>query len=367
MTTNRNLRQLRQTLAWGGALVAALSALAIYAYNPLQDDVSNSPVATRWQGASVTWSLNPSTGSNVTTTGGVDVRTAVSSAFNIWPQTQFNNQSLNSLVVLAGPDSTLTDPNERDCLNVVSFTPSSSVSFPTGTIAFTDVTSVAGTPPFTFTCTNPDGTVTTKTCNLQSCLRDADMVFNPTEQFSTTTPPLASHFDVQAVASHEFGHFIGLDHSGIAHTVMFPFGDTRSSNQQRNLSVDDIMGVAFLYPSSAFSTATGILSGQITLGGSGIFASHVVAIDAKTGAAVLDGLTSTDGTYKLVGLPPGSYNVVALPLAPDHKSGIYSLDDFGGWSCGYGENSPPCCDPATDKTCTGTRLSNPTNYTGKFF
>ncbi len=102
----------------------------------------------------------------------------------------------------------------------------------------------------------------------------------------------------------------------------------------------------------------------------GIFGSHVIAIDSASGAAVLDGMTDRQGNYKLIGLPPGIYNVLALPLAPDINSGIYILDDFAGWSCGYAgltENSPPCCDPKTDPSCTGTPLSNPTNYTGTFF
>jgi hypothetical protein len=96
-----------------------------------------------------------------------------------------------------------------------------------------------------------------------------------------------------------------------------------------------------------------------------------VAIDTATGDAVIDGLTDPQGNYKLVGVPPGTYNVLALPLAPDANSGFYTLSDFGGWACGYAgtaENSPPCCDPKLNPTtCTGKALSNPTNYTGKFY
>jgi hypothetical protein len=97
----------------------------------------------------------------------------------------------------------------------------------------------------------------------------------------------------------------------------------------------------------------------------GIYAAHVVAIDANTGNVVLDGLTNSNGTYSLY-VPPGSYNVLALPLAPDDNHGIISLGDFSGWTCGYYETAPPCCDTATS-ACTGTLISNPTNFTGKFF
>ena len=81
-----------------------------------------------------------------------------------------------------------------------------------------------------------------------------------------------------------------------------------------------------------------------------------------SGNAVVDGLTDPQGSYNLVGVPPGNYNVLVLPLGA-----VYGLDDFGGWYCGYSVNSPPCCDPKTDAQCTGTPISNPIDYTGKFF
>src|SRR2546427_13999 len=81
--------------------------------------------------------------------------------------------------------------------------------------------------------------------------------FNPREHFSPTTPPLSGHFDVQPTATHEIGHLLGLDHSGIANAIMYPFGDTTSTGQSRPLAIDDTVGVAFLYPGSNFASATG--------------------------------------------------------------------------------------------------------------
>ncbi len=347
------------------ALAAAFCSLLIFAYNPEQDNVNSMPWAARWPNNTVTWSINPTTGSNVHSTGGDPVTAAVGKAFSAWQQASLNGQVVDSLSITQGGNSSLTAPDTMDCVNVVGFVDSSTTDFPTGTIAFTDLVTSFGSPPTTYTCTTSP---TSRTCLLKSCIIDGDIEFNPKEQFSTTTPPMSSNFDLQSIATHEIGHLLGLDHSGIGHTVMFPFGDTEAAGQQRTLAIDDVAGVAFLYPASTFSSLTGTISGTVTLGGgSGIFASHVIAVDSATGAAVLDGLTNPDGTYTLVGVPPGSYNVLALPLGPDANSGIYTLDDFGGWYCGYSENSPPCCDPTVDKTCTGTRLANPTNYTGKFY
>ena len=110
----------------------------------------------------------------------------------------------------------------------------------------------------------------------------------------------------------------------------------------------------------------GTISGQVRFPTiAGIYAAHVVAVDASTGNVVLDTLTNSDGGYNLF-VPPGSYNVLVLPLAPDDNHGIYSLPDFSGWTCGYDENAPPCCDTSQGQ-CLGLPLTNPTNFTGKFF
>ena len=351
-------------LVWGTLILTLGSRLPsvsrMLAYNAEQDDVNGAPTPAKWQDTPIHWQINPSVGSNVQTAGGVSVTTALRNAFNTWQSSRLSNQSLTSISFTQDANTSQTDPDSSDCTDTVSFVPSSAVAFPTGTIAFADIATDSGTPPTTYDCTQ-NGVTTTHTCNLESCIVDADIVLNPSVDFSTTTPPVAGDFDVQATATHEIGHFLGLDHSGIANAIMYPFGDTVSAGASRVLAIDDAVGVAFLYPSNNFASATGAISGQVTLSGSGAFAAHVIAIDAASGNAVLDGLTDTSGNYSLVGVPPGSYNVLALPLA-----GIYDLSHFGGWYCGFSPNSPPCCDPA-DNTCTGTQIPDPTNYTGKFF
>jgi hypothetical protein len=346
--------------------VASMYAIVVFAYNPFQDQVlpSNTTVQPRWSSPAVTWMLNPTLKSNVDTTHGtnpVSVSTALTNAFNIWNTTKINNQLLSNLTIKPGPPTTLTDPDSNDCQNTISFVPSSVVSFPTGAIAFTQVSTVglnAGE-------SGPCGTSNTSGVPV-GFIFDADMVFNPKNNFSTSWPPLSGDYDVQSVAAHEFGHLLGLDHSGIAHVMMFPFADS-GVGQQRALATDDVVGAAYMYPAASFATATGAISGTVALDGEGAFASHVIIIDATTGEPVIDRLTNMDGAYKILGVPPGTYNVLALPLGQDANSGIFILDDFSGWACGYGEQSPPCCDSTTDASCTGTPLQNPTNYSGRFF
>ena len=329
-------------LVWGTLILTLGSRLPsvsrMLAYNAEQDDVNGAPTPAMWQDTPIHWQMNPSVGSNVQTAGGVSVTTALRNAFNTWQSSRLSNQSLTSISFTQDANTSQTDPDSSDCLDTVSFVPSSAITWPTGAVAFTDVATDSGPPPTTYGCTT---TPTARTCNLGACIVDADMAFNPGLEFSTTTTTPQGAFDVQSTATHEIGHLLGLDHSGIAHAMMYAFGDTGALGQQRTLSIDDAAGVAFLYQGANFPSATGTISGQVTLSGSGIFAAHVLAIDATSGNAVIDGFTDTSGNYSLIGVPPGHYSVLALPLA-----GVYDLSDFGGWYCGFSENSPPCCDPS---------------------
>jgi len=333
--------------ASGAVLLGCLLAMA---YTPYQDPVRGEAVPIRWNDANVTWRLNPTLGSNLDTTGGPDVPTALATAFNAWPQSRLNGVQINALSVTRGADSTKTDPDVNDCLNVVSFVPSPAVSFATGVVAYTQIaTVIPGTgqsgPPFTYSFC---GGITT---DFYSVIIDADMVFNPEWTFSTATPTPSDDLDLLSVASHEFGHLLGLDHNGIAHTLMYPFGDF-GIGQTRDLAVDDVAGVAFLFPAANFTTATAAISGQVTLDGTGAFASHVVAVDSVTGLAVMDTLAAPDGSYILDGIPEGTYRILAIPLGDP-----LIMDDFSGWACGYAANPDTCTDFP----------DNPIDYSGTFF
>jgi hypothetical protein len=353
-----------------------LGAILAFAYTTFQNNV-NGPIPSLWPNSSFTWVLNnPGTPpTNVDTTDGTNplpLKTALMDSSNPWATASLNGQHLTNISITNGNDVTNLPSPQIDCTNVVSFNDISRADFPTGTaaVAFTTVSTdyfragPPGTPGTIYSFSECNGQLNIKTTS-PSIVFDADIAFNPHAQFSTSTPALSGAFDLQAVAMHEFGHALGLDHSGIAHAVMFPFGDTGES-QQRTLSSDDIIAISFLYPSSNFASYMGAITGQAAFPNiGGIFAAHVVAIDANTGNVVVDGLANAGGGYKLF-VPPGSYNVLVLPLAPDDSHGIYSLGDFSGWTCGYDESAPPCCDTGAGQ-CRGVPLTNPTNFTGKFY
>jgi hypothetical protein len=79
---------------------------------------------------------------------------------------------------------------------------------------------------------------------------DADVEinsFSPIQTLSTSDPPAKVGQDLQAIATHEAGHFLGLSHSPIANATMsqsYRSGDL----DYRSLHKDDIDGICTIYP-----------------------------------------------------------------------------------------------------------------------
>src|SRR5437867_1367203 len=119
-------------------------------------------------------------------------------------------------------------------------------------------------------------------------LIEADLLFNPALQFTTTLETdealqAAGAFDVEAVAAHELGHVLGLHHSGVESATMWPL----SSVLQRRLDMDDVTGVRVLYPSGG---ERGAIAGQVTVNGTAAFGAQVVA-RGDSGALAASALT----------------------------------------------------------------------------
>jgi MYXO-CTERM domain-containing protein len=85
---------------------------------------------------------------------------------------------------------------------------------------------------------------------------DADIVFNARNfGWNTTgTGGGGSNVDAQSIATHEEGHFLGLDHSASGAAVMYA---SYSGGLKRTLQTDDQNGVCAIYPSGAAATDAG--------------------------------------------------------------------------------------------------------------
>lgn len=139
---------------------------------------------------------------------------------------------------------------------------------------------------------------------------DADIVFNGGLSFSTSVT--AGTFDVQAVATHEIGHFIGFDHSGGPLTTMFA-AIQAGQLSARSPSRDEEAGATHAYPLGATNRArfTGTIVRQ---GGPGVSFPQVVAVDEATGEVAATALGAANGDYALEGLPAGTYRLYAEAL-----------------------------------------------------
>lgn len=171
---------------------------------------------------------------------------------------------------------------------------------------------------------------------------DADVVFNGKDhQFATNMA--AGRYDVQNIATHEIGHLLGLDHTGVWGATLVPFAypqDTRL----RSLTPDDRAGATTIYPGSG-APQRASLAGQIIRdsNGRGIDAAHVVAVNVATGEPEASAIAGTTGMFTLDMLRPGTYRVYTEPLDGPCTDANIQRDgvETGFMTTFYGGNAQP--------------------------
>ena len=158
---------------------------------------------------------------------------------------------------------------------------------------------------------------------------ESDVFFNAAFAWSTTAAGDPDRIDLQSVAVHEIGHFIGLGHSALGETevvsegrrrvlatgaVMFPISFGRGNTADRQLQPDDIAGVSDLYPDGEFRARTGAARGRVLRGGAGVLGAHVVAYNPRTGTLVGGFALNREGEFQIAGLTPGEHIIRVEPL-----------------------------------------------------
>jgi uncharacterized protein (TIGR03437 family) len=165
--------------------------------------------------------------------------------------------------------------------------------------------------------------VTLFSFNSSGAILDSDIIFNPDvvisgqlTQFSTDHSP--GTIDLQSVLVHEMGHSLGANHSQVISATMFQaqpacsqFASVAECTFHQTLSPDDLAFASDAYPSAA-AGQLGKISGSVTSAAGLVFGALVVAVNPTTGTTIA-GITATDGTYTIRGVPAGNYEVYAQP------------------------------------------------------
>lgn len=147
----------------------------------------------------------------------------------------------------------------------------------------------------------------------------------------------------RAVFIHEFGHYIGLDHSQLNLDDAFDTDPTNDSSvptmlpvltttEQVTLHADDRAAVSSLYPSprrALLGTIRGrvlMLGGQVGALGVNVIARRVdapkvMAFSTVTGYRYATDAAQLPGFYELVALPPGRYTVEVERIHPLFRGG----------------------------------------------
>jgi hypothetical protein len=278
---------------WKQNLRRALSigAMALIIAVPLSGYVSRKSldsggriVINKWASLPITWRINPERGSNVTGAG--DFTSAFRLAFLEWSAI-----STATIAFTEGPPTAASVKPGLDQINLIAanMTPSEWAVYGVDAVSLTNVIS----------------SVTS------GQILETDIILNPNVAFSTdpTTPP--GRMDLQAVATHEVGHLLGLDHTPLASAVMFPLA--AGYRFSRTLTADDMIGVSTLYPTAIF-LGRGSIEGTVrTTTNVGVFGAIVLAVGAN-GQPMATAVTDAEGKFSIAGLPAGSYTLLAEPM-----------------------------------------------------
>jgi hypothetical protein len=133
-------------------------------------------------------------------------------------------------------------------------------------------------------------------------MREGDIQLDPSTLNGT--------YNLQQVVAHEIGHVLGLDHSAVISSVMYPYVGRGGTTA---LDSDDRVAISSIYPKPEPVLRGATLKGRVTNDGGGIFAAQVVAV-SETGEPVATGLTNAQGDFVIEGVPAGRYRLYVEPL-----------------------------------------------------
>ncbi|HSY49043.1 MAG TPA: matrixin family metalloprotease [Thermoanaerobaculia bacterium] len=141
---------------------------------------------------------------------------------------------------------------------------------------------------------------------------EADIQIDPTA--------VSGGYNLQQLVEHEMGHVLGLDHSAVLSSVMYPYIGTGTTIA---LDSDDRVAISTAYAKTK-PAAGATLEGRVYGDSGGIFAAQVVAVN-DSGEPVATALSDKNGNFSLQGVPDGNYRVYAEPL-----DGPFNIQNLSG-------------------------------------
>ncbi len=195
----------------------------------------------------------------------------------------------------------------------------------------------------------------------QGIIYDSDMEINAQDySWSVSEEGVPGRIDLRNTITHEAGHFLGLDHSGVAAATMAasaPPGETK----KRSLDEDDIEGLCSIYPSGSpvtdacigapegFYTSTGEAQAPdpttttVTSGGCTTTGQSPGSPLAPLGLLAMAGLVLTRRrrtVTSLGGVTLGALALLALSATPSlafERTQTCTLNGSSGVTCAAGE------------------------------
>lgn len=146
-------------------------------------------------------------------------------------------------------------------------------------------------------------------------IQEADIVLNGIDfsWFTDYNNTISAAQFVESVVTHEIGHFLGLDHSPVGGSTVFPYGGGVGTDA--GLSSDEIAAARYLYPDPAFAANLAGVKGKVLAGSAPVFGAAVIA-ESAAGTVVAGTVSRATGDYELPAMAPGAYRVRVCPLDP---------------------------------------------------
>jgi hypothetical protein len=224
---------------------------------------------------------------------------------------------------------------------VVNWSPATAVSPATGGDGVSLITIADNTENEAFNADSTTGRTRLFYDPESGAIAEADISINPRPrsgegadlQFSTDGSP--GTYDLEATFTHEIGHLLGLDHSAVLASTMQSrqaFNGTFGlpALSERTLSEDDRQRVRSLYgPKQRLGRIEGrLIDNRLPNTFAPLEPVNVWVENVTTGRVVSSAVSSEDGTYRLDGLIPGQYRVLAAPREEPDQVNVSRLRSF---------------------------------------